>query len=636
MIRMAVPDSWMVRAVRNALPVIVFFMASFFLILSVFGLHYTVVAPPMAALFGVWRGKRDEGALRYLLLAFHELLLLSLSAIGAGNALLLAAVNIIVPFIIVFTQSSQFSPRGYYAYMLLFVYLSFKPPVNGEEFSGMLLSMWMSTAVMAAMISFMHARRRSVKAITVAGVLSELSVLTSILPDRSRTDELSAGFASLMHDVSSGRRRFSALRTKDSKLGDMVSTLMQRFSFMISDTDWHAELDAARKDEIRKLSSFLAEASLSVAEGRYDEGRDSCHYLLDTMEIPDGHVRIFIRSILHMTLFIFDTLASEEGRLRRIDWRNIRHEMLMRLSSESFEMRYATRLAAVMVLSGLADCFLPLPHTYWISFNAFMLIKPEADDSVHSMRVNPLGTIAGCIAEYIIYPFLPGIWGELCFALIMISLMYCSDPGSWFNPAFQTCYTLTIALMTAEENTAIALRLLYLLVAIVIVFMVNRLFFPIRPQSQFSCSLRALTGLHAGYWNVIRHALEAEADLSVSASMLTEFHMHYTDCLRYISEHPESFSSSRLPEALLMLWKMFSSLEQLHYLIRARGIRGMDDPMLAVVATIQERLDPLLGRKDLPAIYDALPALDADEAYIIRGYLMKTEKLLDCSPGILF
>ena len=88
--------------------------------------------------------------------------------------------------------------------------------------------------------------------------------------------------------------------------------------------------------------------------------------------------------------------------------------------------------------------------------------------------------------------------------------------------------------------------------------------------------------------------------------------------------------------ALLMLWKMFSSLEQLHYLIRARGIRGMDDPMLTVVATIQERLDPLLGRKDLPAIYDALPALDADEAYIIRGYLMKTEKLLDCSPGILF
>ena len=85
-----------------------------------------------------------------------------------------------------------------------------------------------------------------------------------------------------------------------------------------------------------------------------------------------------------------------------------------------------------------------------------------------------------------------------------------------------------------------------------------------------------------------------------------------------------------------MLWKMFSSLEQLHYLIRARGIWGMDDPMLAVVASIQERLDPVLGRKDLPDLYDALPGLEADEAYIIRGYLMKTEKLLDCSPCILF
>ena len=50
----------------------------------------------------------------------------------------------------------------------------------------------------------------------------------------------------------------------------------------------------------------------------------------------------------------------------------------------------------------------------------------------------------------------------MAFALIMISLMYCSVPGTWYHPAFHTCYTLTLALMTLGETTAITLRLLYL------------------------------------------------------------------------------------------------------------------------------------------------------------------------------
>ena len=147
--------------------------------------------------------------------------------------------------------------------------------------------------------------------------------------------------------------------------------------------------------------------------------------LLDTMRIPEGRIRIFARSIIHMIDFMMHTAdKDEESNSRgRINWRSLGHELAVRFSTESFEMRHAIRLAAVMAISGIVSYLIPLSHSYWIPFNAFLLLQPSTEDSSYRMKTRPVGTLIGCILQFFMYPLLPGLWAQIAFSLVMISLM---------------------------------------------------------------------------------------------------------------------------------------------------------------------------------------------------------------------
>ena len=620
----------------NALPVIAFFISSFFLLYFLFGLHYAVAVPPMAAFFNAERRKPGT---KYHILIFHETLLLILASLGSLNIWIATLLNILVPFVLVFTQSTQFNPKGYYTYMLLFVYMSFVPPRSSGEFIFMLLPLWLLTAYMGILLFFIRKRAANIhnEKISVQELLRELAELTRLMISEDSNIQPRMRFWTLIHRIADGRKSFSALSTADSQIEDMMSTLLQRFSYMIMEYGWHDNLDAMHTAELRRLAEFLEEASKAIGTPWQGEYIEEATAILDTMRLPEGRIRIFIRSILHMVEYMLHALgAAETAKIHRINWRNIGHEIAIRFTNESFEMRFALRLAIVMAMSGIANYLLPMTHSYWIPLNAFLLLQPSSEDSSYHMRTNPLGTFIGCLAEYIIYPFLPGLAGEMTFALAMISLMYCSVPGTWYHPAFHTCYTLTLALMTLGETTAITLRLLYLAIAFGIVFIVNRFFFPIRHASQFRYSIKALFRLHNSYWNIIRRGLESETDLSVSTDILTDFHMYFEEAETYMRKHKEA-SYADLENALIILWHMFAELEQIHYLVRIKSIQSNEtEQIIHLITAIQKDFYPIIRKEDFPALYAELRLQHNDIAYVIREYLKNAEKLLDYKESIPF
>ena len=616
--------------IHGAYPVFVFFISSFFLIYFLFGLHFTITVPPMAAFFSAGRNGKST---RFPLLVFHEMLLLVLATAGSANIWIATILNVIVPFILVFTQSSQFNPRGYYTYMLMFVYLSFVPPADIREFSGMLLSLWILTAYMGVFLWLINHTHRSENNVrrSLREFLGRLSGLTALLAEPEKLDECRRMFVDLMHDISYGRQSFSALSTGDVQIRNMMSTLLQRFSYMLSDHDWRSELDTAHVLELRRLSSYLSDAAGSIGTPWQGEQTAVAETLLNTMKIPEGHIRIFIRSVLHMMDFMLHALEEDpyESRRRRVDWKNIRHELAIRLNLESFEMRFALRLAIVMAVSDIVNHMIPMTHSYWVPLNAFLLLQPDTEDSNYYMKTNPLGTFIGCLVEYIIYPFLPGLWAQIVFALLMISLMYCSVPGTWYHPAFHTCYTLTIAMITLGETSAISLRLLYLAAALIIVFIVNRFFFPIRQSSQFRYSIKALFRLHNKYWNIIREGLVSKTDLSVSTDILTDFHLYYESSVSYMERHPEMEGGKELHSALMILWDMFSQLEQIHYLVRIKSVQEEEtEQMFHLITAIQKDLYPIIRYEDFPSLHEEIRLQRRDIAYVIDSYLRNAEKLL--------
>ena len=626
-------------SLARAFPVILFFLSSFFIVFFLFGLECTITASAVTLFFSARQKKGRYRAGRLAILLLHEALILSLAALGAMDIRISVLLNILVPFVLVFTQSTQFNPRGYFAYALMYVFFSLMPPSDALSFAAMLLSLWLLTLYMQLLLSLIDRRRREAESrgVTLPDLFSELSLLSLLLMQPERKDELEERFYRLVHDETGRRKGFSAMTSGRTKLENLVVTMIQRFSYMISDYEWHPELDAARRAELRKLSEYLAEAAKHIGTPKQEELAVDAQAMLDGMAIPEGRVRIFIRSILHiMTLIPYASIESGDGwDGKRVNWAGLWHEIAVRSTFESFEMRHALRLALVLAAGGIISYLVPLTHSYWIPLNAFLLLQPSNEDSSYRMMTRPIGTFIGCLIEFFVYPLLPGLWPRIAFALLMISLMYCSVPGTWYHPVFSTCYALTMASMTLGGTTAIALRMLYLMMAVALVFVVNRFFFPMRKEGQFRYTIKAMFRLHNSYWNIIRSGLRKETDFSISTDILSDFHMYYEDAASYIAEHPAG-DSARLREALLVLWHMFSELEQIHYLVRIKSIEKEENGQIYdLITAIQKDLYPIIRYEDFPSLRAELHLHRRDIAYMIGEYLRNAERLLgyrDCIP----
>lgn len=141
-------------------------------------------------------------------------------------------------------------------------------------------------------------------------MLEELGELLPLVIEPAREDELRSRFRALLdklHQMSYHQQFFSH-QTQDNQLYDMVSTLAQRFSYLITDHEWRAELDGPRIRMLRQLAGFVREVADALSNGTADAAlAGRAQAMLDRMDIPEGRVRIFSRSLLHMLVLLLRT-----------------------------------------------------------------------------------------------------------------------------------------------------------------------------------------------------------------------------------------------------------------------------------------------------------------------------------------
>ena len=551
--------------------------------------------------------------------------------------------NILVPFVLVFTQSSQFNPKGYFSYAMLFVFLTLMPPTTPTELLTELVVFWFCVCLLTVSLwGYRYFFGVPSTPLTLDGTLSELAELIPLLIYPERQRELEQRFQQLLHDFHqlSYHQNFFSIQSRETQIHDMVATLVQRFSYLISDYEWRGELDQSRISALEELSAFLRETVPLLDTPAQARQLEAAQQLLNRMSIPEGRIRIFCRSLLHMLILLLRTrgaLSQPPRAVHRISWGELLQQTRLRLSLESFEMRFAMRLSIVMALSCTISYVLPITHSYWIPLNAFLLLQPSCEDSSYRMKTRPIGTLIGCCIEFLVYPFLPSVGVQLLFALVMISLMYCSTPGTWYQPIFSTCYALTLTSMTLNEATAITLRIVYLGAAVILVFLVNRFFFPIRKEALFTHNIKALFSLHNRYWDIIRKGLSQDTELSVSCEILTHFHMLYEECVAYLKRASAFPLRNDLQTVLLTLWHMFSELEQMHYMVRAKRVDPEEKPaILDLISAIQKDLYPIIRYQDFTPLKEQIHCRDKDLAYLLHEYLGHAESLLQYKACIPF
>lgn len=630
------------RAFRNAFPIILFFFTAFCTVYLFFGLSYVILVSIITVFFQ-GRYQQNNSLWRYLRLLFLGTLLLLLAYLSSRSLMLCILLNILVPFVLVFTQSSQFNPKGYFSYAMLFVFLTLMPPTTPTELLTELVVFWFCVCLLTVSLwGYRYFFGVPSTPLTLDGTLSELAELIPLLIYPERQRELEQRFQQLLHDFHqlSYHQNFFSIQSRETQVHDMVATLVQRFSYLISDYEWRGELDQSRISALEELSAFLRETVPLLDTPAQARQLEAAQQLLNRMSIPEGRIRIFCRSLLHMLILLLRTrgaLSQPPRAVHRISWGELLQQTRLRLSLESFEMRFAMRLSIVMALSCTISYVLPITHSYWIPLNAFLLLQPSCEDSSYRMKTRPIGTLIGCCIEFLVYPFLPSVGVQLLFALVMISLMYCSTPGTWYQPIFSTCYALTLTSMTLNETTAITLRIVYLGAAVILVFLVNRFFFPIRKEALFTHNIKALFSLHNRYWDIIRKGLSQDTELSVSCEILTHFHMLYEECVAYLKRASAFPLRNDLQTVLLTLWHMFSELEQMHYMVRAKRVDPEEKPaILDLISAIQKDLYPIIRYQDFTPLKEQIHCRDKDLAYLLHEYLGHAESLLQYKACIPF
>ena len=627
---------------HEASPIILFFLISFALVYRLFGLQYSILVSVVTVFFQVRYKKSTITIYQYLWLAVFGSFLYTLAVLSSRSLILCVLLNLSVPFLLVFTLSSQFNPKGYFSYAMFFEFLALMPPETETEFFTELFVFWFCMLLLIAAIWFcMHFfNHKAALSLTLKNTLLELADIIPMLSGSGEKEQVRERYERLLHDSYQlpHHQSFFSVRTRKNQIYDMIATLIQRFSYLFHDEEWQDEMPASYRWELQKLSFYLRETAGRLDSSFLDQQIDRAHVLLNQMEIPEGRVRIFCRSLLHILIVmleVYQAPAHVSKRFRRLNWTKLFQQLRMRFSLDSFEMRFALRLSIVMTITCTISYLLPVTRSYWIPLNAFLLLQPSCEDSSYRLKTRPIGTLLGCCVELLVLPFLSSDEAQILFALVMVSLMYCSTPGTWYQPIFSTSYALSLATMTLNETTAIQFRILYLCAAVLIVFVVNRFFFPIRREKLFLYNMKSLLQLHNSYWEIIRKELLVPTGASVSCDILTCFHMTYEECVAFVRRLPEGFRKERLSRVLLSLWHMFSELEQIYFLVQTEAVSMEEKPaVLRLISAARGDLYPEMDEQGLAFLESEISFKNMETTYVFRKYFKHARVLLKYSSDI--
>ena len=618
------------RRWKAAFPTICFFILLFLFVVFVFGSSYAMAVSPITTLFQIRRSKHNA-ARDYVKLFLGCVLLCLLAFLAAQSVWLCVVLNLIIPFLLVFLTSSQFAPKAYAGFAMTFVFLELRPP-DLPHLPMQLLAVGLCSAllVLALALCAWLTRRGEEAPDQFSAGLNRLAQLLDQLADgggaataRAEFDEMARRFHRMGYD----RRHTLHLPDPQKQACHLFALLFQRAAYLTADDSWQACRDLPdfphTMHTLARLVRQLPSASDEPARRRL---RGEMQTLLESTDLPDSRLRIFYRSVLHMLILLCrkPTPGAQLPLWRRVPWRTVWENFRRRCAPDRFEFRFALRLAVVMTVSCTVSFLWEFEHTYWFPLHAYLLLQPSYEESAQRMLTRPLGTAIGCVLVHLVYPYLPGLPGIFVFSLLMISLMFCCTPGTWVHPIFSTAFALTMATLTVRESQAIQLRLLYLAMAVALVLVVNRFLLPNRKPLQFRWNLNALFSLQGRYWGVIQQSLREPLSPALFSELLSQYHLVYHEASGFLRQLSPAEAAPYRAQ-LLLLWNMFSELEQVECLIQTRAIPVEQYGALERVAEGLQA--PAVPGQTAPAVQIPDELAGSDLSYVLSRYLRNARTL---------
>lgn len=355
---------------KGAFPTIFFYILQFLLVSVLFGQRYIIVITCSTTLFQL-RHKQYNSPWDYTRMFLVSLLLCLLAYAATRNVVLCVLLNLAVPVVLVFWKSSQFTPKGYLGFAMTFVFLELRPPTP-EEFPTLFLATLFCSVLLLPALA-LHARLSPQAPDPANQLEASLLRLSRLLERLAREGDDAAArkelydAAQTFHLMGHNRRRMFRLPDRERRHYHLFALLFQRASYLV--TDEAAWLEARKNPAFPQVMDTLSRLIRRLQETRDPAGLEELagevQELLDRSQLPQGRLRIFYRSVLHMLLLLCrEPLSATRPPYRLPSRQELWMGLRQRLSPESFEFRFALRLAVVLTVSCTVGFLWDFEHTY--------------------------------------------------------------------------------------------------------------------------------------------------------------------------------------------------------------------------------------------------------------------------------
>ena len=601
-----------------ALPIILFFLFLFYSTILLFGISYSILVSVVTILFKV--NYRKSFTVRQLMVLVGTQFLMALLSFFASLSLpLCILLNLIVPFLLVFLQTSQFNQLGYFANAMCFVFLQLRP-VGREGLALQMAALAYGLAVLTIVLFFCSLRNKKNDHFSPAkrGLLLLADALRAQIEQKAHateqgkpSDSPASGQAEPIFPILQGlygeaykSRGLTYVVSPRGKIQYMFALLFQRAVYFLTNPYQASMLsDPNRHDLLERLAQYMETAGTDGFE--QEELVRTGSELLAEVEECDEIPCIFIQNFLRLFLLILDNIRQDGGKQSSHGWklpsyRRPLKKLFGQIKADTFETRFALRLSAVLTIGFAYSMISQANHGYWLVLNAFLLLRPMYEESATRIKTRFIGTLAGCLILQLLLPLFHGTGWHFLLATFMAVGLYMETAGTWQQALFSTCFALTLTTLALPQMLAAELRILYVVSAMVLVLLVNRFVFPTHQKGQFRYNLYQLFHIHHVYLRLLESSLAAPLDYGVICDVQIHYHLIHDQIIQYLKK-AGSEDSAFIKKLLWISWHMISEAEQMLFLINNRKTRTVNsaqlEDYLAFTACILSEIQEMLHMK---------------------------------------
>ncbi|MCQ4831501.1 MULTISPECIES: FUSC family protein [Hungatella] len=601
-----------------ALPIILFFLFLFYSTILLFGISYSILVSVVTILFKV--NYRKSFTVRQLMVLVGTQFLMALLSFFASLSLpLCILLNLIVPFLLVFLQTSQFNQLGYFANAMCFVFLQLRP-VGREGLALQMAALAYGLAVLTIVLFFCSLRNKKNDHFAPAkkGLLLLADALRAQIEPKAHateqgkpSDSPASGQAEPIFPIlqelygeAYKSRGLTYVVSPRGKIQYMFALLFQRAVYFLTNPYQASMLsDPNRHDLLERLARYMETAGTDGFE--QEELVRTGSELLAEVEECDEIPCIFIQNFLRLFLLILDNIWQDGGKQSSHGWklpsyRRPLKKLFGQIKADTFETRFALRLSAVLTIGFAYSMISQANHGYWLVLNAFLLLRPMYEESATRIKTRFIGTLAGCLILQLLLPLFHGTGWHFLLATFMAVGLYMETAGTWQQALFSTCFALTLTTLALPQMLAAELRILYVVSAMVLVLLVNRFVFPTHQKGQFRYNLYQLFHIHHVYLRLLESSLAAPLDYGVICDVQIHYHLIHDQIIQYLKK-AGSEDSAFIKKLLWISWHMISEAEQMLFLINNRKTRTVNsaqmEDYLAFTACILSEIQEMLHMK---------------------------------------